>query len=137
MGLVEAHAVDEFGLRKWPWPSPKKIQAAALDCRGLRGLGPLGHLGGEDVEVAVAVDVGDLQAVAVDHVAVHEIVAGPGLGVRRIAAALVPPQRPDAVAGGDDDLRVFPGLNCPARIRPPMGPIWTGGNFPPPAYLNQ
>ena len=40
-------------------------------------LGPLGHLGGEDVEVPIAIDIGDLKAVAVDHVAADQVVACP------------------------------------------------------------
>ena len=103
-------------LRKWPLPSPKKIKASALGLSGSRRfLGPFGHLGGEDVEIAIAVDVGDLQGVAVDHVAAQQVMADPVECLLRIALALIPLERPDAVARCDDDLRGFRAFDEPIR----------------------
>src|SRR5262249_33380088 len=72
-------------------------------------LAPLGHLGGENVQVTVAVDVGDLEAVAVDDLR-NEFVPYPSRGIFGLADALVPLEGPDTVAAIDDDLRVGAGF---------------------------
>src|SRR5258706_13407949 len=66
-------------------------------------LGPLGHLGGEDVEMAVAIDVGDLQTVAMDDF-FDEDVRRPRFGVLGIGGAVVPGEGADAVAAVNDAL---------------------------------
>jgi len=77
-GFVEVNASGETVGRKLPWPSPKSIQAVAL---GLSSAGldsvHLAISAVKDVEMAVAVDVGDLEGVAVDHVAVKEVATYP------------------------------------------------------------
>ena len=76
------------------------------------GLGtPAGiaHLGREDVEVAVLIDVAERQAVAVHDVGAEQIVADPG-----VAVPLIPSERPGVVAGPEHDLRA----GRPARAGP-------------------
>ncbi len=73
-------------------------------------LGPLGHFRGKDVEMAIAVNVGNLKAVAVHHGTLYEVVADPILRPLRVANAFIPAQRPDTVSRGDDHLRILPGL---------------------------
>src|SRR6185369_10557027 len=70
-------------------------------------LGPLRHLSGEDVQMTITVDVAPLEGVTVNHVAARELVANPVGGIRRIASAFIPFERPDPIARRDDDLRVF------------------------------
>ena len=85
-------------------------------------LGPFGHFGREDIEVAVAVNVSEREGVAVDDVSANQIMADPGFRIFRIACAVVPFERPDAIAGRDDNLGIFAGLefrcsNAPANRR--------------------
>ncbi len=70
-------------------------------------LSPFGHLGSEDVEIAIAVDVGNLEAVAVDYVPAHQVMAYPRLGMLRFTFAFVPFQRRDLIPGVDHDLRIL------------------------------
>jgi hypothetical protein len=67
-------------------------------------LAPFGHLRGEDVQVTVAVNVAQLQRMAMDHRAVQQIMANPSLGVLGITHALVPAQGAHAVTRRDDNL---------------------------------
>src|SRR5437016_4555898 len=92
-----------------PHPSPIPSEGRGRIVGGATII-PLGHLGGENVEVAIAIDVGNLQAVAVDHGATKKIVACPVGSLFRIANAFVPAQRTGAVARSDDDLRTFAGF---------------------------
>ena len=39
--------------------------------------GPLGHLSSEDIQVAIAIDIGDLEAVAVDDVPPYQVMTYP------------------------------------------------------------
>src|SRR5215813_1136221 len=69
-------------------------------------LGPLGHLSGENVEVAIAIDIADLEAVAVDHVPADQVVAYPGLGILWVTPAFIPLERRGAIPGVDHHLRI-------------------------------
>src|SRR6185436_14264592 len=67
---------------------------------------PLGHFRAEDVEVAITVDVAELQAVPMDYLAASQIAALPVGGGFWVAGALVKQEASHAVARGDHDLRV-------------------------------
>ena len=71
-------------------------------------LSPFGHLGSEDVEIAIAVDVGNLEAVTVDYVPAHQVMAYPRLGMLRFTFAFVPFQRRDLIPGVDNQIDVRP-----------------------------
>ena len=71
---------------------------------------PFRHLGAEDVEVAVAIDIGHVEAMAMNDVAASQVVAHPSAGILRISVALEPLERPNPVARRDHDLRDLAGL---------------------------
>ena len=71
-GFVKADPCRENSLSEFAFAVAVENPGGRVRIIGRFGiLGPFGHFGGEDVEVAVAVDVGDLKAVAVEHVALE------------------------------------------------------------------
>ena len=68
---------------------------------------PLRHLGREDVQVAIAIDVAHIEGVTVDHVALEQVVSFPIGFIEWVADAFIPAQGTRTVAGRDDDLRIF------------------------------
>src|ERR1051326_5801292 len=71
-GFVKAEARRENGLLEFAFSVAVENPGRGVWIVGRFGvLGPLGHLGGENVEVAVAVDVSDLEAVPMNHVAIN------------------------------------------------------------------
>ena len=87
---------------------------------GLVGsVGPFRHLRRKDIQIAVAIDVTEIQSVTMDHVTPQQIAAHPGGRICRIALAIVKFERAAAVTRCDDDLPVLarfklPSLNPPA-----------------------
>src|SRR5579859_304276 len=73
-------------------------------------LGPFGHLGGEDIQMPIAVDIGNLQAMSMNQITVDQLVSHPVLAGFGIAHTFVPTQPANAIAGGNNDLGAFPGL---------------------------
>jgi hypothetical protein len=73
---------------------------------------PFALLGGEDVEVAVTVDIGDFESMAVSHVAVEQASSLPVLRILRVAGAFVDHERAGTVSWRDYNLRVFAGLEA-------------------------
>ncbi len=98
----------------------------------LATFGPLGHLGDEDIELAVTVNIADLKRVGMDQRPADQVVPDPALRLRRVALALVPFHRTGAIAGRDDDLRE-PGVldeasreDQAADVADPRGPPLAG-----------
>ncbi len=75
-----------------------------------RAVNPLPHLAAVDVEVAVAVHVGDLEGVAVNHVVVEQVAWYPF-----VVAVLIPAQTADAVADHEHHLGPAAGNELPGR----------------------
>ena len=67
---------------------------------------------GEDIEIAVAIDVADVECVAVDEIAIDEAVTVPGGGVERITIALIHHERSVTIAGSDDHLGILAWLEA-------------------------
>src|SRR4051794_12748487 len=114
-GLVEAHARLEDRLAEVAPAVAVEDERLGPGVVGVRPpLGPLGHFGDEDVEVAVAVDVRHLERVRVDHRPAHQIMTLPVLRLGGVALALVPLDRTRPVSRGDDHLRNLCVLDEPA-----------------------
>ena len=105
--LVPSVALDRLSLLE---VSPAvTIQNPRRSARmiGLVGsVGPFRHLRRKDIQIAVAIDVTEIQSVTMDHVTPQQIAAHPGGRVCRIAAAIVKFERAAAVTRCDDDLPV-------------------------------
>ena len=113
--FVETHARLENRLAKVALPVSEEDEGLGPGVVGfLLPLTPLGHFRDEDVEMAIAVDVGHLERVRMDHRPSDQIVSLPAFRLERMVLALIPLYRPDAVAGGDDDLGIFSILDEPA-----------------------
>jgi len=107
-GFVEVDAGREICLFEFAFAIAIKNPGCGIGIVGrFRVLSPFSHFSGEDVEVAVAVNVSDLKAVAVNHVAIEEIVTAPISRALRIADTFVPTKWADAVTGRYDDLGKF------------------------------
>ena len=72
-----------------------------------RGVGPLRHLGREDVQIPVAIHISDVECVTVNHIPVYEIPADPGFRPEWIPGSFVEPERTASVPGRNDDLGLF------------------------------
>src|SRR6185369_29264 len=89
--------------------------------------GPLRHFSGKNVEMTVAVHVTNVEGVAMNHVALEQIVSDPVGFFQRIPRALVPAQWPGPVTRRYHNLRVprrldkLPGANAPADDANPDG----------------
>src|SRR5262245_54553939 len=104
--LVKAHAVCELhGLEMSSAIAVEDPGASVRVVGHRRRFLPLGHFPREDVDVPVTVHVAESKAVTVDDVALDEIVAVPRRRIVRTSLAGIPPQRTDAIARCDDDLR--------------------------------
>src|SRR5204862_7826258 len=79
---------------------------------------PFGHFGGENIQVAVTINVSNLQTVAVNHLVFEQIMSHPVLAHFGIARAFVPPQRPNSVAWSDDYLGEFSRLEFACAYSP-------------------
>ena len=139
--FVHADAGGEFLLAEIPFPVAEENPRFAIGViRFLFGFGPLRHLGGENIEIAVAIHVGNLKTVPVDDIAARQIVADPVAGLLRIALAFIPLQRSSStpspllmtICGYFESL-----ISFPAAIRPPKSAILIGLNLLPSICLNQ
>src|SRR5881394_3266996 len=82
--------------------------------------GPLRHFSSKNVEMPVAVHVANIEGVAMNHVALEQIVSDPVAFFQRVTHALIPAQWAGPVTRRYHNLRVlrgldnFPGTNAPA-----------------------
>src|SRR5205085_4822242 len=82
---------------------------------------PFGHFCCKNIKMPIAIDITKLEGMAVNHLALEQIVAAPVGFVQRVTNALVPAQWPGAIARRNDDLWIlrafdkFTGANAAAN----------------------
>src|SRR5712691_1165125 len=95
----------------------------------LRAGVPLSHLCREDVQIPVAIDIADVQRVAMYHVASQQIASHPRVRPGGVPFAFIQLQGASSVAWRDDDLGVLAGFEVPRPDATADGAHWNGSEL--------
>src|SRR6266853_137281 len=95
----------------------------------LRAVVPLSHLCRKDVQIPVAIDIADVQRVAMYDVAPQQITSHPRVRLSGVPCAFIHLQKANAVAWRDDDLGVLAWFEVSRPDATADGAHWNGSEL--------